>query len=153
MNNELLLLRQLLGTAGDIWLSVTLLAGFIVVLVFRPERVQQWSLFRSACWMLALSVVIPPVLNVLFTLSTNPGSPSWGMRSSSGEFSLIFYCSSLVSPSLQGLGILFGLLSLIPKIPAYPQSYAARCQDTPNLAEIPKNPESPPLGPAKHPWE
>jgi Zn-dependent protease len=123
MNDELQLYRQIFGTSGEAWLGVTLLAGLLVVLIFRPERVQRWGLFRTACWLLALSVLIPPVLHFLAALPGNTVSRSW----QSGL--LIFSCIYLVGPILKGLSILFGLLSLIPATPGAP------------------------LGPARHPLE
>jgi hypothetical protein len=130
MPNELLFLRQMLGITADVWIAVTLLAGLLIVLIFRPERVQQWGLFRVACWLLALSVVIPPLLNVLISFMENPNLSSWRSGSFRGESILLYSCVSLVGPLLQGISILFGLLSLIPK-----------------------RPNSSPLGPAKHPLE
>ncbi|MBN2577718.1 MAG: hypothetical protein JXB10_01910 [Pirellulales bacterium] len=116
--DKLMLYRQVLGTTGDVWLAVMLLVGLFLVLIFRPERVRQWGLFQIACWLLALSVMIPPVLNVLVALTESSSSPPWGSRSSLGRFNVIISCVYLVGPFLQGLGILFGLLSLIPTRPA-----------------------------------
>jgi hypothetical protein len=130
MPNEWMFLRQALGSVGEVWLAVTLLAGLIVVLVFRPERVQHWGLFRAACWMVVLSVVVPPVLNVWIALAGSPNSSAWGSRSFPIGSPLILSCIYLVGPLLEGLGILFGLWSLIPKRPG-----------------------PPPWGPPKHPLE
>jgi hypothetical protein len=129
MNNELLLYRQIFGTTVEVWLAVTLLAGLFIVLIFRSERVQKWGLFRTACWLLALSVLIPPALNFLIILPGNTASPSWQGSPLMGITPLLFCCIYLFGPILKGLSILFGLLSLIPETPGAP------------------------LGPARHPLE
>ena len=61
--DEFLYMRQLLGRGDTDWLKFVLLLGLLVVLTYRPERIHRPVAFKWACWLIALSIAVPPVLN------------------------------------------------------------------------------------------
>jgi hypothetical protein len=130
MSQEMMYLQQLLGSGGSGWVSVTMLGGLLLVLIYRPNSIHNLFLFRAACWLLALSLVATPCLNLLLGLMMV--SVSGGMRfgSTSGP-EVLHFCANAVGPVLQGASILCGLFSLIP--PISPRRYES--------------------GPVKHPLE
>jgi hypothetical protein len=131
MSQELMYLEQLFGRSGSAWLPVTMLGGLLLALIFRPGNIHNLYLFRAACWLLALSVIVTPLLNLLLSLMTVnfPGGMRFGSSPSGPQF--IYVCVNAVGPIMQGASILCGLFSLIP--PATPRPYVA--------------------GPVKHPLE
>ncbi len=126
---ELMYLEQLLGRGNSVWMSVALLIGFLLVLIFRPNTIHHPILFRAACWLLALAVVVPPCLSLLLSLGSPGGYP--GRMSQSFELSFFMACVNLTGPLLQGGCIICGLTALIPPL-------GRRWE---------------PSGPAKHPLE
>lgn len=115
MPQELLYLRQLLGNSGQGWLQVTLLGFLFLVLVFRPERISNRSLFRVACLLFALSIIVPPVLTFSVSFLTDVATPSQrnygGMM---GESPLMWSLTRALETVLFGTSAMCGLLSLIP---------------------------------------
>jgi Zn-dependent protease len=111
MPQEYYVLQQLLR-AGSGWVQATLLAGLLVVLVFRPERIRNRTLFHLACWLFALSVAIPPLLNLLFT------AVGGGLFGSMAASSLVLAATTLAGPGLLGVSLLLALLSLMPGPPS-----------------------------------
>jgi hypothetical protein len=115
MSQELISLQQLLGATG--WTHATLLASLFLVLVFRPERIRSRTLFYVACWCFGLSLLVSPILNVvfgalgasLFTGMRGPGG--FGGPGGSVLVSLVAYLSG---PVLFGLSVLLALLALVP---------------------------------------
>ena len=133
---ELMYLQQLFGRGNSGWISVTLLAGFLLVLVFRPNTIHHPLLFRVSFWLLALTVVVPASLSLLLGLY----SSGLGLNSSGGypgrmgpgtEMSFIMACANFSGPVLEGACIICGLTALIP----------------------PMTRRENPTGPAKHPLE
>ena len=119
------------GNAGNGWLTSVLLVGLLLALVFKPERVNNWALFRVSCWLLAVSIVIPPILNTFMIITSGSAaffrSPSIGSIGSSNY--LMMSCIYALGPILLGISMICGLLAMIPS------GYR------------------PPLTPAKHPLE
>jgi hypothetical protein len=128
---ELMYLEQLFGRGNSGWMSAAMLLGLLLVLVFRPNAIRRPILFRVTCWLLALTVVIPPFLSLLLSLSLPSGSSGYSMRAAGANLSFIFACANFIGPVLQGACILCGLTALMPPL--------SRCDD--------------PTGPAKHPLE
>jgi len=115
MPDEFLYLKQLFGGAGEGWFDVTLLASLFLVLIFKPERIENRALFRTACLLFALAIVVPPVLRLCVTLLAGSlqSSPQ-PYRSMSTESSIVFSLLNTVKPALLGSSVLCGLLSLMP---------------------------------------
>ena len=66
--NSMMWLSQALGGAVRVWLDVAFVAGVMVALLFRPERVRSWSLFQFGCGVWALSAIAPSfVVDILST--------------------------------------------------------------------------------------
>ena len=57
--NSMMMLGQLVGGAVRVWLDVAFVAGVMLALLFRPERVRSWSLFQFGCGVWALSTIAP----------------------------------------------------------------------------------------------
>jgi hypothetical protein len=119
---------QLLNQTGNGWLTAVLLTGLLLALLFKPERVYSWALMRLSCWLLAVSIVTPPILNVYMTITSGSGvsfrPPSVGMSDY-----MVMTCIYALTPILLGVSVICGLLAMIPA------GYR------------------PPLTPAKHPLE
>jgi uncharacterized membrane-anchored protein YitT (DUF2179 family) len=110
MSQDLLFFQQLFG-AGSGMVQATLLAGLLVVLVFRPDKIRNRTLFTWACWCLALSILLPPLLNLLFaTLGS-------GLFGGMGRSPLVMLGATFGGPGLLGLSLLLTLLSLMPGPP------------------------------------
>ncbi len=126
---ELMYLQQLFGRGNSISISVTLLIGFLLVLIFRPNSIHRPLLFRLACWLLALTVVVPASLSLLLSLGFSGGGYP-GRMSPGSEMSFAIACANFTGPVLEGACIICGLTALLP-----PMTRPA------------------PTGPAKHPLE
>jgi hypothetical protein len=125
---DLMYLEQLVGRGG-FWLPVTMLAGLLVALIFRPETIHNLFLFRASCWILVLSMIVPSLSNILLSGYNNLYS---GIRiNPSAEVQMVAACLNAIGPVMQGTSIICGLFSLIPPM-------------------IPRRPFA---GPVKHPLE
>jgi len=119
MPSEYLFLQQLLGSVIGFG-QATLMASLFLVLVFRPERIRHRGLFSLACWLFALSVLIPPVINLLLGalgggLLANPRN-----LSGTGGYGLVLAVAMGCGPILFGLSLLMALLALRPGPPPGP---------------------------------
>jgi hypothetical protein len=114
MPQEVLYLAQMLNSAGIGWLPAVLLTGLLLALLFKPENVHSWPLFRLSCWLLAISIIVMPLLNVLisFTQGNSMGSRFPNGLQGMPPFIIAFIYA--ISPILQGISIICGLLSMIP---------------------------------------
>jgi hypothetical protein len=114
--NNLMLLEQLLGMSGSVWLPVAMLVGLLLALIFRPNTIHNLTLFRAACWLLGLSLIAPTAINLLLTaasVNSYGGSP-YGLAGNTPPF--LYACANAIGPMLQGACILAGLFSLIPPV-------------------------------------
>ena len=109
---ELMYLQQLFGRGNSGWISVTLLAGFLLVLVFRPNTIHHPLLFRVSFWLLALTVVVPASLSLLLGLCSPSGYT--GRIGPGSELSFAIACANFTGPLLEGACIICGLTALIP---------------------------------------
>lgn len=132
MYQDIAILEQLLGRGNSILLSATLLIGLMLVLILRPNAIHRPLLFRAACWLLALAVVLPSGLSLVFGMCVTSLNMGHGYGTSyNAEFTFFSACANFAGPLLQGTAIICALTALMPPI--------AR-RDTPT-------------GPAKHPLE
>jgi hypothetical protein len=108
------LLSQAVSSGGG-WLTAVLLLGLLVALLFRRERINNWVLFRLSCCLLAASVIVPPILNVLLNLtgSSMPITGSGAFARTSTNYAVAMFAYAL-SPILQGTSILCALLAMVP---------------------------------------
>jgi Na+-translocating ferredoxin:NAD+ oxidoreductase RnfD subunit len=111
---EMMYLEQLFGRGNTLWVSVTLLMGFLLVLIFRPNTIHRPILFRVACWLLALTVVVPACVSLLLSLCSPGGYP--GRMSQNFELSFFMACANLTGPILQGACVICGLTALLPPL-------------------------------------
>lgn len=114
MSRELEMLLSGMTSGG--WLSVALLLGLLTALLFRPERISNWPLFRLAGMLFAFSLIIGPLLQaaiyLLSGLSTGPVYPI-GSAGSEGPLLRLFGVLLNLAPAvLQGFSILFALMAL-----------------------------------------
>jgi hypothetical protein len=130
MMRDFVYIQQLLGHGSLVWLSATLFAGLLLVLAFRPDAIRIPTIFRAACWALALAVVVPSFL--LFLLSLHPDNYAGdGMERKSAEMAFFMAFSNFSGPLLQGAAIICALTALMPPITRHDA----------------------PTGPAKHPLD
>ena len=110
--NETWVLQQLFS-GGLTWAQVAVVASLFLAAIFRPERIVNPGLFRLAGILLALSIVLPPILNgaLVSSMGSSPGPP---FRVLTGPSSLI----AMVGPLFFGVALCCGLFSLIPSSPA-----------------------------------
>jgi len=100
---------QLLNQTGSGWLTAVLLVGLLLALLFKPERVYSWALMRLSCWLLAVSIVTPPILNAFMSITNGPPT---SFRSPSDY--LVMTCIYALGPILLGISVICGLLAMIP---------------------------------------
>jgi hypothetical protein len=113
---EYMILQQLFGGgaggAGQVWLQVAMLVCLFVTGIYRPEVVRAKPLFRLACILFAISLLISPTLNLLLSYLMQMGNsgPSYGRVSD--ESAMLFSFPSMISAVLFGLSVICGLSSL-----------------------------------------
>ena len=119
MPQELLYLTQLSSSLGSGWLPAVMLGGLLLALLFKPDRIHNWPLFRFSCCFLAVSILTTPMLNVFVNFFTmQDGLTSY--RSTMSQFPFIITAIYALTPILQGISILCGLLSMIPTASTLP---------------------------------
>lgn len=116
MRDELFLLQQLFGGGNaQGWLAAAYLLGLIAVLAYRPERIRMPGLFRWACVLFALSVMVPPMLTGMFTLLQSIGKSAFRPSRGSGDFWVYLYPMLNASgPVLLGISLICALVALSP---------------------------------------
>jgi hypothetical protein len=121
MNSNLLeymMLQQLTGGGGGaagahVWLQVAMLVCLFLAGLYRPDVVRAKPLFRLACVLFALSLLVSPTLNFLlgYLLSWG-GGPGPGFGQMGGETAIIMSFPTMISAILFGLSVICGLSSL-----------------------------------------
>jgi hypothetical protein len=111
MPQEWFYLQQLFG-AGSGLLQSVLFAGLLVVLIYRPEKIRQRTLFLWSCCTLALSIAAPPFWNVVFSVM---GAGPFGGSFGRGGGPILLIGSGVIGPGLLAISLLFALLSLLPR--------------------------------------
>ena len=110
MFEESLFLQRLLS-GGSGWIQPTLLAGMLVVLVFRPDKLRHRTLFLLAAISLALSIIAPPALFLLVTgMGTGPLGGAWGR----GGNLVLPIATNVAGPFFLAASIVLAVLSLMP---------------------------------------
>jgi hypothetical protein len=110
MFEESLFLQRLLS-GGSGWIQPTLLAGMLLVLVLRPEKLRHRTLFLLAAISLALSIIAPPVLLLLVSgLGTGTFGGPWGRAGNP----VLPIATNVAGPFFQAASILLAVLSLMP---------------------------------------
>ena len=101
------------GNAGNGWLTSVMLVGLLLALIIKPERVNNWALFRVSCWLLAASIVTPPILNAFINITSGSAAAIRPPSIGSSDY-LIMTCIYALGPILLGISIICGLLAMIP---------------------------------------
>jgi len=113
---DYLMLQQLSSGGGavgaQVWLQVALLVCLFGVGVFRPDVVRAKPLFRLACVLFALSLLISPTLNFLLSYFLRPSGSGPGYPRVNAEMALLLSFPSIISSVLFALSLVCGLCSL-----------------------------------------
>lgn len=120
MGQEIFLLQQLLGGSGLGWTPVALLVCLFLVLILRPERIQKRARFKTACWLLTLSIIAPPIMNVLTLVAMSPLLSPYSRQTL--VWPVVHGLAGVVGPALVGVGAFLGLTALMPSEPRTPFS-------------------------------
>jgi hypothetical protein len=104
-------LQLFFGNNGS-WLTITVLAGLFVALIFRPKSIQNIMLFRAACVLFVASIAATPFLNILSSM-LGPNLSGGGYGSSS-DSRFLFSAINAIGPVLLGASVFCGLFALIP---------------------------------------
>ncbi len=111
-----MMLYQLLSgrfSSGGFSLDVILLAGLLITLLWKPERIHSVTLFRWACTFVALSAFLPSLASGLSYLYF--GQVASFRRPLEVPVSIHMIASG-VGPFLVGMAILCALAALTPPI-------------------------------------
>lgn len=106
-------LQQLYMNSGLVWGQTAVMVSLFLAVIYRPERIHHPGMFRWACVLLVLSLVVPSVLSVALVWSGANPNPMRG-PSPMGASGTILALISPVGPVLFGLSVLFGLFALLP---------------------------------------
>jgi hypothetical protein len=113
---EYLMLQQLGGggaaASAQVWLQVALLVCLFLAAILRPEVVRAKALFRMACVLFALSLLVSPTLNFLLGYLLRLGNPGPAYGRMQGEMTVLLSFPSVISSVLFGLSLICGLCSL-----------------------------------------
>jgi len=114
MRNELYVLKQIFGDIGLGWLYAACLLGLIAVLAFRPERIRLPALFRWACVLFALSIIVPPALSGLFGFLQGMDGGYGSMRGPGDFWVIVYPLLNAAGPVLLGISIICALVAISP---------------------------------------
>jgi hypothetical protein len=111
---ELLMLRQLLGQTSPNYAQVAMLIGLLLVVIYRPERIRLHGMFRAACALLAISLVLPPLVAAAVGLLATTASSM--ARSTGSDYMMLAGLLNVVEPALVAISIFLGIYSLLPPL-------------------------------------
>lgn len=111
--NSMMMLGQLVGGAVRVWLDVAFLAGVMLALLYRPERVRSWSLFQFGCGVWALSTIAPSLV-VFLVDSKSPARATMGMGGGDPDLGMMSKIVMLTGPVLFALAFLCVVFALMP---------------------------------------
>jgi hypothetical protein len=106
--------RRILGAEGVIWLEVALLIGLLCIAIWRPQRVGKPALFRMACTLFAISLLVQPIAEVIFRVAVSDLPDSGSDRSDRALRTplLVFSIMSLAGRILFAFSVVCALGSL-----------------------------------------
>jgi hypothetical protein len=110
---DALILRQILGQTSPNYVQVAMLVGFLLVVIYRPERIRLLGMFRASCVLLAISIVLPPLVGAVigFFAAMQAGSGR------NGSDSIIYVgLLNVVEPALVATSVCLGIFSLLPPL-------------------------------------
>lgn len=119
---------------GQIWLYVAYLVCLFAVIIYKPERIRNLSMYRRACYLFAISLLLPSLINLAMgTLMAGSGggpfisrgsSPAWaqpGVPMPGGSqldstfiMQVTLQILNTFGPVLFGISVLCALISLVP---------------------------------------
>jgi hypothetical protein len=108
---ELLFLRQLFTPN---YTQLAMLAGLLLAIIYRPERIRFPRMLRVSCLLLAVSIIVNPVATAAFNAVAPTANYAMGSPRASSDLVMLYQTIQIVEPILVALSIVFGLFSLIP---------------------------------------
>lgn len=112
------------GTLGGISVNVVFLAGLLLALLWKPDRIRSVTLFRWACTFMVMATFLPILANVFFGWYSSVG-PGFGRRSPNTPFNSVLLT---IGPVTAGIGMFCGFAALMP--PGKPKKGRAEPQIT-----------------------
>ena len=106
------LANQLVSGVVLAWPNVVLMLTVFVLLIYKPDRLRSPALLRTACLLFAISVVLPPIGNLIVSPKPTPMATSPTNRNTVGTVQ--FY--SRVINALHVLAFAGAFLSLVGSI-------------------------------------
>jgi hypothetical protein len=97
---------------GSSLLTVTIIAALFLILVFKPERIQSAMLFRWACTLVGLSILLPSLVSVFFSVAV---MGTTGQSAPGGLGGVMMLLSQLSGPVMLGLSVLAAFAALRPR--------------------------------------
>jgi hypothetical protein len=109
------MLSLMFGGGQRSWIDAAFLICLFWIVLGKPERIQNFRMFRAACLAFAASIIAPPVITLILISMGSPG-PGFGggIRSGSGPFAEIFKYLSIVGPGLFVISFLMAIRSVSP---------------------------------------
>lgn len=142
MNNlfETMIYSQIFGGGlggafgGQLWLYVAYLVCLFAVIIYKPERIRNLSMYRRACYLFAISLLLPSLITLAMgTVLAGTGGAAFASRGAvfaqPGMFSgqggpnqfdgsyvmqLALQVLNAFGPVLFAISILCALISLVP---------------------------------------
>jgi len=104
------LISQFFGGVTQMWLNVAFIVCVFGVLCFRPERIARPRAFHGACFVFALSLIMPSVTMFVLTM------PEAGRRGNPfAEPGLLEKIFSFLGPLLFAIAFLMAVGALCPR--------------------------------------
>lgn len=116
------MMSRLFGGSG--WITVAVIVGYLLILIFRSEAIRVRSLFLLGGISISLAIVVPSLLAAVGRYAYDPiygnnaGGGFAGSRGGPGELdfsTLITLGSMVLGPILLGVGLLLTILAALPQ--------------------------------------
>ena len=124
MGPDLEILSRLMSSSGG-GLNAAILIAFIIVSVWKNDRIQNPYLFRCAAVLFAATVAFPGAVNLLMTMISGVNS-SLGGGPNRGEFNWIFGLTNALISIANGASIFLMIFSLLPPMAVSPHDRGQR---------------------------
>jgi hypothetical protein len=106
------ILAQLFGGMTQVWLNVAFIVCIFGVLAWKPERIVNFTSFRAACLLFALSILAPSFGVFVLDTATDVGGARG--RSAFGEITTTMKIFNLLPPLFFACAFLAAISSLLP---------------------------------------
>lgn len=105
-------LSQLFSGMTDVWLNVAFIVCVFGALLFKPDRINNISLFQIACLLFVLSLIAPSI--GMFVMDTGMPAGRSGMANPFGDITLTMKIVSIVPSVLFAAAFFLAVYSLMP---------------------------------------